>query len=308
MIMAVKKNATVSARAKAACTPVLDLPLPAPGRPYFATPNGIELAYLGWGKRFYGSEPLPLLHNGGWTYVVIPTGTPTLHLVGRHVAIQPGHVLLIHPDCLCGVTNRPDGISSELSWRWTEPPPEEIIPLNCGLRIAVADAPTLARLKRIHLECRREVQIVDEATPYALHGLRRQLDAEFIRIFSQFPHSPDHALRFGLACRWLHENLGTRSAIALLGEYLDISPKELIRLFVEQAGCSPNAYLQQKRMRRAEQYVLQGRSVKAAAYDLGYTHPNDLSRAYHRLKGQTLAEFVASHSQGEITAKDNSTR
>lgn len=269
-----------------------ELALPAPGRPNWANPAGVELIYLGWGKRYYGRESLPITRHTGWAYIVIPAGTPTLELPTHRVTLRAGQIFVMHPDCPSGWSNRPDGVSSVLSWIWTEPPPEDIAPPPGDFRLGHGDAATIARLQRIHAECRREVQIADAATPRALKGLHRQLEAEFSRVFARAPRRPEKAFRFALACRWLHENLGRRRAIALLGEYLDLSSSDLHRLFTHHARCGPAVYLRRERMLRAEQMVQQGVPVKAAAYALGYAHANDLSRAYRRQKGRTLAALA----------------
>ena len=250
----------------------------------------MELVYLGWGSRYYGREPLPVKQHTGWVYIVIPSGTPTLELATRRVALRPGNLFVMHPDCAAGWSNRPDGKSSVLSWIWTAPPPDEIAPAAGEFRLGETTAPTLARLQRLHAECRREVQIADPATPRALAGLRHQLEAEFTRIFSSERLSAENPFRFGLACRWIHENLNRRRAIALLGEYLDVSAGELHRLFLRHAGQTPAAFLQAGRMRRAEQMVQRGESVKAVAYAWGYRHANDLSRAYRRHTGRLLTK------------------
>ena len=59
-----------------------------------------------------------------------------------------------------------------------------------------------------------------------------------------------------------------------------MSPSALHRFFRSQAGLSPGAYFRNLKWQEARRLVEnEGWQVKAAAYHLGYRHPNDLSRA-----------------------------
>ena len=75
-------------------------------------------------------------------------------------------------------------------------------------------------------------------------------------------------------------NLSIHTPVPALCDYLGMSPSALHRFFRSQAGLSPGAYFRKLKWKEARRLVeKEGWQVKAAAYHLGYRHPNDLSRA-----------------------------
>jgi len=59
-----------------------------------------------------------------------------------------------------------------------------------------------------------------------------------------------------------------------------MSATSLHRFFREQTSRSPGAYFRQLKWAEARRLIdTEGWQLKAAAYHLGYRHPNDLSRA-----------------------------
>jgi transcriptional regulator GlxA family with amidase domain len=144
------------------------------------------------------------------------------------------------------------------------------------------------RLQALHSRCRHEVELADSATGAALEGLRAMVDVELFRHLKIKHTMTDSAVRFHLAVRWMEQHLNVSSPIRLLGEYLQISPATLKCLFREKAGVSPLAYFQKLKFRRAEKMLGEKRMpVKAVAFELGYRHSNDFSRAYRLFAGHS---------------------
>jgi transcriptional regulator GlxA family with amidase domain len=82
--------------------------------------------------------------------------------------------------------------------------------------------------------------------------------------------------------RWLREHPEARAPSAGLCDYLQISPATLNRLFQKELGHGPREEALRLRLAEARRLIKEERwSVKAAAYHLGYKHPNDLSRRLH---------------------------
>lgn len=74
-----------------------------------------------------------------------------------------------------------------------------------------------------------------------------------------------------------------------LCEYLQISPSSLRNLFQEHCGKSPQAVAPGMRMERARKRLMaRNVTVKEVACELGYSHPNDLWRAYKRFFGKPV--------------------
>ena len=136
--------------------------------------------------------------------------------------------------------------------------------------------------------------MADSATGTALEGLRAMLDVELCRHIRIKHTMTDSALRFQLAIRWMEQHLNASAPMRLLGEYLQIWPATLKCLFREKAGASPVAYFQKLKFGRAEKMLVEKKMpVKAVAFELGYRHANDFSRAYRRFAGQSPREAAA---------------
>jgi AraC-like DNA-binding protein len=263
---------------------------PPDGRPWWIDfTSDIGLFYLGWGLRYFGRNRLLVTKHSGWAYVVILQGTPSMDLADGSVRLKKRNFLLIHPDCASGWSDRLDATSEVLYWIWKQPPDPSLMPEDGGYRLGTLGTDEVDRLRLLHQACRREVQVADDLSLKALGGLRVQLDAELARALNSRAHRSDDTLRFALACEWMERNLSQRRAVTLLCEYLETSASALERLFRKCGNCTPVQFFSRLRMQRAHELVVHGKmSAKSAAFELGYKHANDLSRAFHRHEGKYL--------------------
>ena len=212
-----------------------------------------------------------------------------MDLVDRSVRLKKHDFVLIHPDCMSGWSDLADATCEVLYWIWQHPPDHSLMPEKGGYLLGTMGTGQIAGLHHLHQSCRREVQVADDSTRKALKGLRMQLDVELARALNERSPRSDDALRFGLACRWMERNLARRTAVALLREYLETSTPALGRLFRKYSNGTPAQFLTKLRMRRAHELVVVDKmSAKSVAFELGYKHANDLSRAYHRHTGKYL--------------------
>ena len=109
-------------------------------------------------------------------------------------------------------------------------------------------------------------------------------------------HLPRHRgkLRFyALACQhrpalhFLRHNPAALQPVKRLCEYLQVSPAAVRELFRRHLGRSPQAVALEVRMQHARGRLAGGVAVKQIAFELGYRHANDFSRAYKRFFGTT---------------------
>jgi AraC-like DNA-binding protein len=220
---------------------------------------------------------------------VIVQGSPIMDLPKGQVRLKEHSFVLIHPDCASGWSDKDDATSEVLYWIWREPPDSLLMPDAGGFRLGTLGADELDRLRQLHLACRREVRVADSLSRKALGGLQVQLDAELARALNNRAHPSDDSLRFTLACEWMERNLAQRRAVTLLCEFMETSPSALERLFRKCGNCTPVQFFSRLRMQRAHELVVNGKmSAKSAAFELGYKHANDLSRAFHRNSGKYL--------------------
>jgi AraC-like DNA-binding protein len=271
------------------------LHLPPAGRPRCVCPRNLklDLQYLSWGKRRFGESGIPISLHHGWIYCLVLQGNPILQLACTAKQVQPGELLVIGPDCASGWTaNSIESVAELLTWVWNG------VPRCPGLGSAAdgvqsfnAGRALVRTLKQIHSLCRQELEKPDALSALALEELRFRMDIAISRFNGANRSAPEPALRLELALRWLAQNLQERSPVAPLCEYLQVSAVTLNRVFRTHLHESATAYHTRIRMKWAGRMLKNGKvTVKRVAYELGYHHANDFSRAFKRFTGRSPSQ------------------
>jgi len=112
---------------------------------------------------------------------------------------------------------------------------------------------------------------------------------------SQQASDKEHeSARYKIALQWFSEHLDSKQPIARLCDYLNISQATLYRLFRTQANRSPLDCFKYQKMDRAKELILgTDLSIKEIAFELGYDHFNDFSRAIKKHFKITARELRA---------------
>jgi AraC-like DNA-binding protein len=262
--------------------------LPPLGRPRWMPqdPAGAELLYLSWGVRWMGDHPIPLALHDGWVYAVILEGNPTLKFADSRCRTRPGDVFILHPDCAFGWEDKPRQAARMISWLWRNAPTHSKLAPVAGkwCRIKVA-ADRLRQLVAIHQHCLREVRATGETALLSLQRARLDLDICLARALSRAEPADRH-VRLSVALHFLRHHPGIKHPVKGLCEHLNITPATLRALFQRHCRRSPQAVALDIRMHYAQQRFSRDKaSVKEVAYELGYHHANDLSRAYREYFG-----------------------
>ena len=263
--------------------------LPNSDRPFWQPPcdsNRHELLYLGWGERQFGETPCPITCHEGWMYAVVQQGSPTLVTETTRHRLRPGMALLLGPDQPFGWDDEGSRVCRVLFWIWRSPS-TSLVPADSPalMRMFKPPEPVLARLDALHALCREEVRLADEVMAPALAGLHRLVEATLMRATTVSTNDEQSAQRVNLATRWMESHLACRQPAVRIADYLGISPSTLHRLFKHQVGHSPDTHFQQLKMNVGKKRLAEGSPVKKVAYDLGYRHPGDFTRAYTRYFG-----------------------
>lgn len=80
-------------------------------------------------------------------------------------------------------------------------------------------------------------------------------------------------------------------SIGRLAQIAGLSPFHLIRVFRNQTGLPPHAYLTQVRIRRAKAFLAQGWSIAPVAYETGFVDQSHLTRHFKRIVGVTPGQY-----------------
>ena len=250
-------------------------------------PEGWELLYLSWGLRWMGDNPISSAMHDGWAYSVVLEGSPTILINGVSRKTKPGTVIIFHPDCAYGWTDRRGKSCRILTWLWRTPPSHSVLqpkPGDC-LIIKVGKS-VLSRLAAINKECSQAVAMPGEMALWVLRRARLDFDIT-LAAANQRRDPVDSRYRMNLAVQYLKHNPAELQPVKKLCEYLQVSPTTLRQLFLKHLNRSPQDFALEQRMRLADRLLHSKRcSVKEVAFRLGYRHANDFSRAYKRFSGR----------------------
>jgi AraC-like DNA-binding protein len=255
--------------------------------------SGWDLYFLSWGVRRFGRQPVPRARHEGWTYIVLTEGAPTALLNGRGRKFPAPRVVIFHPDCVYGWTDRDAAACQVLCWEWATPPAHATLcPPPGGLRTFALDRAATRALGQLHAECVGAVTEPDDVAALILRRARLELDIRLLRATGQ-SHKVNAAARFDLAQRFLLRHPAALDPSAKLCEYLQVSPTTLKALFRCKTGMSPRAFALNDRMKRARARLTQGALVKEVAYELGYRHANDFSRAFASFHRKSVRAWLS---------------
>lgn len=255
-------------------------------------PSDWDLAYLGWGVRYYGLRPAAEKRIEGWSFQLVRSGNPILLAGHSTLPAAPGDLFVFADASRQGWTDKRDRRCEVLVWIWKSPPRcAECAPPPAGYLTWKLSSKSVRQLGQIHAQCRQEVAHPDALTPLALDRLRLGLELCLGRLRQSTPSQPSESNRLDLAIQWMRQNLSVRRPVAYLCDYLQVSAHWLEQLFLHNVGELPSSYFQRLKMEQAAQLLEQERlSVKEIAFTLGYAHAHDFSRAFRTYTGKTPEE------------------
>lgn len=91
---------------------------------------------------------------------------------------------------------------------------------------------------------------------------------------------------------YIHQKYAEPISIREISHYCSLNRSYLSRIFQASTGVSPQQYLQNYRIKKAKQLLLEGRqSIQTVAYSVGYNDPFAFSKAFKRLTGQSPSAY-----------------
>src|ERR1051325_4150115 len=259
--------------------------LPYEQRPFWeASDPHSELQYLAWGWRDFGNYPALATPTPDWSFHLILHGSPVLTMPGDRIPLAAGHAISASPRLAgtLGFGDEPHRYTELLVWQWRQPP---LVPAlrssERGYQICQLSVEARRRVQAAHLRIRHEVEDPDELTASLLHSIRFEVEVEFARGLFGKRLQNDEQLMVQTAVRWMHRHLQLRNPISVLSHYLQVSRSTVERAFDAVLKTPPSAYYLELRMQTAQKRLAEGKTpIKRIAYELGYKHPGDFSRAY----------------------------
>ena len=131
----------------------------------------------------------------------------------------------------------------------------------------------------------------------------------FMQLLTNFVDSSEQSFGFFAALNdqkilnaleLIHKTPDFQWTLQILAERINMSRASMIRMFENNLGVSPMAYLKNWRMSKAVYYLKQtNQSVKEIATLVGYSTARTLSKAFHRHFSKTPSEYRRSQSDCE---------
>jgi AraC-like DNA-binding protein len=266
--------------------------LPKGDRSYWRNcePAGSPLLYLAWGYRDFHQQPIPVSCHDGVVCVMIEEGSPTLTAAGQAIRLSAGALALIAPECPFGWSQATKGDCKFLLWMWQSLADEH-------LNEAFKNGPVIRAMNRkerkplasLHDLCRREVLNLGGPDPRFMAGCQLIFESTLKRAIQESRTLPQATSELSEQVKiWMNAHLDSKEPIARLCDYLNLSQSTLYRLFKAEVGLSPLAHFHQIRMQKARDLLTQSSlSIKEIAFQFGYEHFNDFSRAYRNYFGHS---------------------
>jgi AraC-like DNA-binding protein len=100
----------------------------------------------------------------------------------------------------------------------------------------------------------------------------------------------------------LHDSYRERISLDQLAACAGLSPFHFLRVFVQDVGLTPHAYLNQIRVREARRKLSLGAPCAQVALDCGFCDQSHMVRAFKRSTGVTPGQYQNAHSTSRSTS------
>jgi AraC-like DNA-binding protein len=260
---------------------------------------GFPVCYLGWGRRNFVGEHIPVESHKGWVCVIIQEGSPTIVFEDQSIRLSRGSLVFVHKDCPFGWKQENDESFKFLLWIWRNPLLPRFSSLLSNSR-SIHRVPMARRAiwAQLHAQCRDELIHQDKYSLDSLECCQRQIEILLLRLMDSDLQGNEDVQRLNLALGWMNRNPGSSEPVSRLCDYLGTSHPNLYRFFKEQTGDSPLASFHRIKMEHAIRLLQRpGIAVKEVAFTLGYLHSNDFSRAYRQFYGVSPSQHAVGRTR-----------
>ncbi|MBK4998067.1 AraC family transcriptional regulator [Pseudomonas sp. S31] len=240
--------------------------------------------------RYYQQRFAPHVHEG-YVFTVIESGAQRFwHRGSEHLAPE-GSMVLINPDELhTGAT------AHEAGWRYRGFYPEQArvsgvldeLELGRGMphfKASVIHDPALATaFSRLHRLSESAASALEQQTAW------RQAVLALVQRHGHCaePAAPgNEPLAVARARELLESQLADPPSLEALAAAVNLSPFHFARVFRQATGLPPHAWLKQRRLARARDFLKSGLAASDVAFALGFADQSHLNRQFKQAYGVT---------------------
>jgi AraC family transcriptional regulator of arabinose operon len=231
----------------------------------------------------------------------------TLHLTVRgsalflndhmEVTVEPGDMMLFHPDACYHYGLHPAADDWEHLWVLFQPRPQwsewlEWEELDRGIwHISLGDADTIALMEGLF---RQLIALGLDTTSY-------QSDLQYNRLEEIIIRAKEHSLRpervsidarIQNACDYIQAHLANRFSVDDVAAACNLSPSRMAHLFKEHMGVSLKSWSGDLRLQQARKKLINGNdSIAVVASEVGYDDPTQFTKYFKKNLGCSPREF-----------------
>jgi AraC-like DNA-binding protein len=156
--------------------------------------------------------------------------------------------------------------------------------------VRIDDPELTGYLRALHLS------LINKATPVELESLFLMVLTKLIIQHAEIHptiHAPKKEHRaVQQACQYIHNHTPEGITLTELAEYVGLSRYYLLRVFREEIGMPPHAYLESVRISKAKQLLEQGLSLTQVAIELGFSDQSHFTNCFKRFIGVTPGQYA----------------
>ncbi|MEM6721584.1 MAG: AraC family transcriptional regulator [Bacteroidota bacterium] len=163
-------------------------------------------------------------------------------------------------------------------------------------RISFLHQNTHSILQKIGGEDNTDVLFLEESLQDLMSSVL-MMEAEFQSKITSIPvkknsYKKELFQRLLIAKNFIHDNMQQQIQLQDIAAASNLSSFYMHRLFRHVFGCSPTVYLEQLRMKVAQERLFTNRSVKEVAFSVGYTDEAYFSRRFKKCFGMAPKHFT----------------
>lgn len=95
-----------------------------------------------------------------------------------------------------------------------------------------------------------------------------------------------------LATRYIDEFFAQGVSLYELAQYVSLSPYYLLRVFCNEVGMPPYAYLESVRIRHAQRLIKTGKPLSEVAIDAGFSSQSHMTQCFRKIIGATPGQYA----------------
>lgn len=231
----------------------------------------------------------------GYAIGVIERGAESFYYRGKIHVAQAGQVVVVQP----GEIHTGSAVTENgWSYRMMYPAAALLDQIAAEITLTdqitpffpeatITDAQTAAAIRRLHLTLEHASSQIERDTQ-----MRAALGMLLLRHSREITlRTPDEANTVKIARDYLEAYFDQNVSLDELAGAAQISPFHLARLFRQQTGLPPHAYLTHLRINHAKKRLAQGESIAEVAAAVGFSDQSHLTRWFKRIVGITPGQY-----------------